>query len=145
MSCFLRLMLFSSIFHICFSHFFAIPSHFLHFQNIFYDFYDIIRQYSATKIAVLRLMPISCIFPCIFPCFSSPLPTITFPAFSQYFLAIFLHFPKLLLSFPLLTPHFLHLRRIFFAVFPHFPMFLRSCPPLTITFLSFSPYFLRFP
>ena len=53
MSCFLRLMLFSSIFHICFSHFFAIPSHFLHFHNIFYGFYDIILQYSATKIAGL--------------------------------------------------------------------------------------------
>ena len=52
-SFFLRLMQFSCIFPYCSSHFLSIASYFLHFHSIFYDFYDIILQYSAAKMTDL--------------------------------------------------------------------------------------------
>ena len=64
-----------------------------------------------------------------------PVPTITSPAFSRYFLAIFLHFPKCLLSFPLLTLAFLAFAPYFLRYVPAFShvFALMSCE--TITFL----------
>ena len=139
---FLRFILFSCIFPCFYSHFLSVPSYFLHFHNIFYDFSDIILQYSATNIAALAIfLHFSLHFPMLF--LSFPLPTITFsacsryflaipshfPAFSRYFLAILLHSPKLLppllfsCIFPCFSPRFLHISCIFTVLSRYFPAF----------------------
>ena len=56
--------------------------------------------------------------------------SITFPAFSRRFLAIFLHFPKLFPPFD--------------AIFLHFPILFLSFPVHTIIFPAFSQYFVGF-
>ena len=136
-------LLSSCIFPCFYSHFLSVPSYFLHVHSIFYDFYDIILQYSATNIAVLAVfLHFSLHFPMLF--LSFPLPTITFSAFSRYFLAIPSHFPAFSRYFLAIFLHSPRLLPLFDALFLHFPIFFLSFPLHSIIFPAFSQYFLRF-
>ena len=152
-----------------FSHVFALLSSAYHHISF------IFTVFSTISIKHVLFPPFDAIFlhfPLHFPMFflSFPLPTTTFPAFSQYvFSRCFPAFPKFLLSFPLLTPTFLAFAPYFFRYIPacsHVFALLSSAyhhisfifilfptvsikhvlfPPFDAIFLHFPMFFLSFP
>ena len=161
----------------CFcSHFLCLPSHFLHFRRIFYDFYCTFPAFSPYLIRFLllhfsfhflRLMLFSCIFSYVGSHFLC-LPSHSLPFHNSFLLHLSLYFLRFALFsafsnvFAFISSAYPHTSCIFVisstlfiaslfssfpafdAIFLHFPIFLFSFPLPTITFPAFSRYFLRF-
>ena len=134
------------------SHFLCLPSHFLHFHRIFYDFYHIfpaLSQYIIRfllphfPLQFLRLMLFPrfflrlMLFSCIFQYFSSHFLSIP----SSFLHSIFLHFPMFFLSFPL--PTITHISCIFTLFSRYSITFLAFSRHVLAIFLIFPSFFLR--
>ena len=119
--------------------FLSLPSHFLHFHNILYDFCCLTFLYISCVLRYFLHFPMLLLSD--FLCFPSHFYDFFASLFSSCpaFYVIFLHFPMFLLSFPLLTITFLlHISCIFTVSSTIFVASLSSLfPAFYVIFLHF--------